>query len=87
MQYESINFYEPLRAMENASQPFSVSWCTLSYAKNQGGNSHTENNVTFEGKRETEDYELMFFKRPDGSLISCHLYSLEFFNGQKMTIS
>lgn len=84
---DSINFYAALREMETSSNPFSVTWCTHSESKKTGGNLHTETSVLFAGKKETDDYELMFFKRTDDDqVVSCHLFSLMFFNGQKMVI-
>lgn len=85
MHDESIGFYEAIRIMENATEPFSVSWCKHSL-KDKGGDIHTENNVLFSGKRETENYELIFFSKKDGGVVSCHLYSLMYFNGLKMII-
>jgi len=83
---KTIDFYEALRLMENAQKPFSVTWCKHSIQTKKGGGLHTENNVMFEGKRQTEDYELIFFKKTDGGTVSCHLYSLMFFNDLKMEI-
>lgn len=85
MHDDSIDFYEALRTLEKSSDPFSVSWCKHSL-KEEGGGIHTENNVLFSGKRETEDYELIFFKKTNGDIVSCHLYSLMYFNGLKMII-
>jgi len=84
---ESINFYEALRQMEETTEPFSIGWCKYSEKTGEGGGIATATNVLFEGKRETEDYELLFFKSvTDNSLVSCHLYSLMYFNNLKMII-
>lgn len=87
MQPETIDFYEALRLMENSSIPFTVTWCQYSMQTKKGGQLYTENNVLVEGKRQTEDYELIFFKTLSGQLVCCHLFSLMFFNGKKMIIS
>jgi len=84
---ETINFYEALRQMEQSSEPFSVTWCKYSNETGKGGGIAVANNVLFQGKRETEQYELMFFTSVnDNSIVSCHLYSLMYFNNLKMII-
>jgi hypothetical protein len=84
---DTIDFYEAIRLMENSTKRFSVAWCQYSMQTGKGGSVHSENNVLFEGKRQTEDYELIFFKTISGQLLCCHLFSLMFFNGKKMVIS
>jgi hypothetical protein len=81
---DAIDFYAALREMES-SDSFSVSWCATNNT-DSAGKIVTENNVSFAGKRITEDYELVFFKKSDESLLSAHLFSLMFFNGKKMII-
>lgn len=86
MQDDTINFYDAIRLIENADKAFSISWCTYSTQTGKGGKIITKNDVIFDGKRVTDDYELLFFKEPNNNTFCCHLFSIMFFNGKKMII-
>jgi hypothetical protein len=85
-QTEDINFYSAIREIESSSNPFSITWCSYSYNKDVGGKLVTKNNLLFTGKRVTDDYELIFFKDDKENVVACHLFSIMYYNGKKLTI-
>lgn len=85
METDEIRFYDAIRQMEQSKVPFSVTWGQYSLTdQSKGGQLHMLDNVLYRGRKKTDNYELILFELPDGTIENCHLYSILTYNGKKL---